>query len=79
MYMKKMTCNDIGGACNAIIQGNTAEEMVNNATEHVIKMSKKDDGHKRDKEMIDQTQQDPQAGKKWFAEFQVKFAALPEE
>jgi hypothetical protein len=79
MNMKKMTCKDIGGACNAVIEGNTAEELINNATKHVIKMSKKDDGHKKDKAMIDKTQQDPQAAKKWFEEFKVKFDALPEE
>lgn len=77
--MKKMTCREIGGACNAVIQGNTAEELINRATKHVITMSRKDNGHKKDKAMIDKTQQNPQAAKKWMEEFQVKFDALPEE
>ena len=74
-----MTCKDIGGSCNKFIEGNTAQEMVNNAAEHVVKMSKKDEGHKKDKEMMDKTQKTPEVGKKWYKEFQIKFATLTEE
>jgi predicted small metal-binding protein len=77
--MKKMTCKNIGGSCNAIIEGNTAEEMVNNAAAHVVKMSKKDQGHRLDKAMMNHTQQTPEVGMKWFKEFKVKFSSLPAE
>jgi hypothetical protein len=40
-------------------------------------MSEKDAGHKRDKEVMDASQNDPQHIEKWMADFQAKFDALP--
>ena len=77
--MKKMTCKELGGSCEAVIEGNTAEELANNGGKHLTEMSEKDEGHKRDKEVMDETQKNPELVKKWFEEFQVKFNALPEE
>jgi hypothetical protein len=77
--MRKMTCKEMGGSCEAIIEGNSAEEMVANGAKHLTEMSEKDEGHKKDKEVMDEAQKDPEHGKIWFEEFKVKFDALPEE
>lgn len=76
--MKKMTCRDMGGSCDAVIEGNTAEEMAMNGGKHLSEMSEKDEGHKKDKEMMEATQKDPEQTKKWMADFSATFDALPE-
>jgi predicted small metal-binding protein len=76
--MKKMTCKELGGSCDTAIEGNSAEEMMENAAKHVTEMSEKDEGHRQDKAMMDKTQQAPEVSKKWFEEFKLKFNSLPE-
>jgi hypothetical protein len=76
--MKKMTCKEMGGSCDAVIEGNTAEEMALNGGKHLTEMSEKDAGHKRDKEVMDASQNDPEHIEKWMADFKTKFEALPE-
>ena len=77
--MKKMTCRQMGGSCDAIIEGNTAEEMAKNGGKHLTEMSTKDEGHKRDKEVMDQSQNNPEHIEKWLKEFKIKFDALPQQ
>jgi len=38
--MKKLTCRDLGGACDEEITGNSFEEMGNNCKAHVMEKSK---------------------------------------
>jgi len=76
--MKKMTCREMGGSCDAVIEGNTAEEMALNGGKHLTEMSEKDAGHKRDKEVMDASQNDPKHIAKWMAEFKTKFDSLPD-
>lgn len=68
----------MGGSCDAVIQGNTAEEMALNGGKHLTEMAEKDAGHKRDKVVMDASQNDPGHIQKWMAEFKAKFDALPE-
>jgi hypothetical protein len=75
--MKQMTCREMGGSCDAVIEGNTAEEMALNGGKHLTEMSEKDAGHKRDKEMMASSQQDLEQTKVWMKDFKVKFDALP--
>jgi hypothetical protein len=35
VQMKKMTCREMGGSCDAVIEGNTAEEMALNGGIHL--------------------------------------------
>jgi predicted small metal-binding protein len=35
--MLSITCRDVGQNCNCIIQGETEEELMENATEHAVK------------------------------------------
>jgi hypothetical protein len=76
--MKKMTCREMGGSCDAAITGNTAEEMVANGGKHLTEMSGKDEGHKKDKAMMDTSQKNPELMRKWLEEFKVKFDSLPD-
>lgn len=76
--MKKMTCREMGGSCDAVIEGDTAEEMAVNGGKHLTEMSEKDEGHKKDKEVMDASQNNPEHIAKWLEEFKVKFDTLPE-
>ena len=77
--MKQMTCREMGGSCDAVIEGNTANEMAANGGKHLEQMSEKDEGHKKDKQAMDASQKDPEHIQKWFEEFKLKFEALPEK
>ena len=72
--MKSLTCSQIGGPCETQFTGETAEEVVKIATEHV--MSNDDDGHKALAEgMQNMSAEELNA---WNAEVQTKFDAAPD-
>lgn len=75
--MKTMTCRQMGGPCDEPITGETAEEMTDNGTKHV--MSKEDEEHKRVLVMMQDMMKDLEAMKKWNEDFAKKFAELPED
>ncbi len=78
--MKTMTCRQMGGPCDTAIQGNTAEEMMNNGAAHIKEMAGKgDEEHKKVLEMMDEMQKNPESGKEWNEKFMKDFAELPEE
>ena len=74
--MKTMTCKDMGGPCDAEIQGETAEELMANGGAHVEMMKDSDEGHMAAFEMMQAASEDPAKMKAWMDDFQAKFAAL---
>jgi len=69
--MKQMTCAQMGGpaTCNAMIQGNTAEEMVQKGMKHI------EQAHP---EMaMDIKKMKPEETTKWMDDFKTKFDAAP--
>lgn len=76
--MKTMTCRQMGGPCDAPIQGSTVEEMSANGAKHLQDMAN-DSDHQKALEMMNQTMADPEANKKWSEEFAEKFNAAPAE
>lgn len=77
--MKTMTCMQMGGPCEAPIQGSTPQEMAQNGGAHLKEMADKgDDAHKQALAMMQTTQGNPDAEKKWMDDFTAKFNALPE-
>lgn len=78
--MKTMTCRQMGGPCDEQIHGSTADEMMNNGAMHVTEMANSgDEEHKKVLAMMEETRQNPEAGKVWFEKFASDFAALPED
>jgi len=75
--MKSMTCKEMGGPCDAKISGNTAEELMNNGSDHI--RSNDDEGHKKAVAMMEDMKNKPEEGKKWNDDFAAKFDALPED
>ena len=71
--MKTMTCREMGGKCDAEIQGETAEEIMEKGKKHVHEAQ--DETHKAlVEEMKDATEEDMAA---WEKSFREKYNAAP--
>lgn len=78
--MKTITCKQMGGPCDANIQGNTPEEMMQKGGVHVNEMAAKgDDGHIKAKEMMDAAVNNPEDLKKWQDQFMQTYNMASEE
>ena len=72
--MKKMTCRQMGGACDTEITGATADELHENGKKHVHEAQ--DEGHKAIVEKMKAMSDEDY--KAWKTDFDSKFEALPE-
>ena len=72
--MKKMTCREMGGVCDAEIQGETAEEMGGNGKKHVHEST--DEAHRELCEKMKTISDEEMAA--WKKDFETKFAAAPD-
>ncbi|MEK9167123.1 MAG: DUF1059 domain-containing protein [Patescibacteria group bacterium] len=75
--MKKTTCRELRGACDAEITGETAEEMGENSKKHVMEMIQAGDpDHQAAMEdMMKLGQADQMA---WYEGFKNSFDSLPD-
>lgn len=70
--MKKFTCREMGGTCDEVIEGETADEIGKKGAEHVEKMAAQgDESHKALKEGMDAQGEEGKA--KWWDDFRKKF------
>jgi hypothetical protein len=77
--MKKMTCNQLGGACEKQFQANTFEEMAQLSKAHAMEMFKAGDaGHLKAMQEMQHLMKSPEAMKTWFENKRKEFDALPE-
>ena len=61
----------MGGPCDAVIEGNTMEEVAQKGSEHVVGMADSDPAHK---EVHEQMESQGEEGKaKWFEGFKEKW------
>lgn len=73
--MKKTTCNNLRGVCDAEITGETAEEMGENGKKHVMEMIMAGDtDHQAAVEDMMKLSQEEQ--EKWYADFISSFDSL---
>lgn len=73
--MKKTSCKNLAGACEAIITGNTPEEMGENSRQHVMKLVQAgDEAHKKAMEAM--MTLSPEDQQKWYKEFEDSFNSL---
>jgi len=72
--MKNTTCKEMGGCCDAVITGNTAEEWKTNGHTHLNSMT--DEAHVAVKKGMEEG--GPEAAAKWEAENVAKFSSAPE-
>ena len=78
--MKKMTCKELGGACDKEFQAETFEEMANLSKQHGMEMfQKQDPEHLEAMGKIQALMMNPDALNAFFEEKQKAFNALPDE
>jgi len=76
--MKKMTCRQLGGACDLVFEANTFEEMANLSKQHGMEMfQKSDEDHLNAMKEMRALMQSPEDMKKWFDGKRAEFDALP--
>ncbi len=73
--MKKTTCRDLRGACDAEITAETAEQMGENCKQHVLQEIQ--EGDTAHKEAVEKWMQVPkEEQEKWFEDFKADFDSL---
>ena len=77
--MKKMTCQQLGGACDKEFYANTFEEMAEQSKQHGMEMFQKGDApHLKVIQEMMQMMQNPAEMQAWMDSKRKEFDALPE-
>ncbi len=77
--MKKMTCRELGGACDRIFMGSTFEEIEQQSKAHAKEMMQiRDADHLQAMKAMMELMQDPQAMKSWMDDRRRAFQNAPE-
>lgn len=77
--MKKLTCKDLGGACDHVFEAETFQEMAEMSKAHGMEMFQKQDAaHLKAMEEMQALMRSPDAMNKWFAAKQELFNQQPE-
>lgn len=77
--MKKMTCKQLGGACDLAFQANSFEEIAELSKKHGMELFQQhDQAHLEAMNKMQGLMQSPEAMKDWMAERKAEFNALPE-
>ena len=75
--MKKITCKEMGGDCDAVVTGETAEELMANGKKHVHDLAESgDEVHKGTVKKMEELSEEDR--KKWAEDFAGKFDSLEE-
>jgi len=78
MTMKKMTCRQLGGACDEEFHAETFEEMAELSKNHGMEMFQaSDEAHIKAMEEMRALMQTPEAMSEWFENKRKEFDALP--
>lgn len=75
--MKKTTCKNLRGACDAEILGATQEEMSDNCKKHVMEMLQNGD-EPHTTAMNEMMKMSPEDQQKWYEDFKESFSSLEE-
>ncbi len=75
--MKQLTCRELGGACDEVITGDTAEEMAENSKNHgMLMMQQNDVAHLEALEKMQHMS--PEDMNAFMADFQKRFEEAEE-
>ena len=78
--MKTFTCNELGGACDAKISGETMDEVGMKAREHGMEMVKKgDESHMKAMEKMKKMGEVPGAHEEWMKKTAEQWAVKAED
>ena len=75
--MKKMTCKQLGGACDLEFQANTFDEIAKLSKKHGKEMFEKNDAaHLEAMHKMQELMKNPEDMKKWFEDKRKEFDSL---
>ncbi len=75
--MKKMTCKELGGACDLVFEAETFEEIAELSKKHGTEMfHKKDAPHLEAMNAMQELMKSPEKMKAWFDNKRKEFNAL---
>lgn len=78
--MKTMTCEQMGGPCDAVFHGETADEVIKAQDKHLREsVAGGDETHKSALEAMKARWKNPIKGMGWYRNTKKTFAALPED
>ena len=76
--MKKMTCKQLGGACDLEFQADSFEEMGELSRNHAREMfQQNDEAHLKAAEAMKALMQQPGSMEEWMAKKKAEFDSLP--
>ena len=77
--MKRVTCKQLGGACDLVFEANTFKEAASLSQQHGMKMAKANDqAHLYAMEEMQVLKADPQAMQQWMKEKEEMLNSLPD-
>jgi predicted small metal-binding protein len=78
--MKTMTCKELGGPCDFLLHGDTADEIIKAQDKHLNEIvSSGDETHRGALKEMKGRWRRPIAGMTWYRNTKRDFAALPED
>ena len=78
--MKTMTCQQLGGACDLRLRGETADEVIKAQDKHLREaVAAGDSTHEAALKDMKGRWKNPVKGMGWYKNTKKKFAALPED
>lgn len=78
--MKTMTCEQLGGACDLPLRGETADEVIQAQDKHLKEVvAAGDEAHKDALKDMKGRWKNPIKGMGWYKNTKREFAALPED
>jgi predicted small metal-binding protein len=78
--MKTMTCKQLGGPCEYVLRGTTADEVIKAEDKHLKEMVAGGDAtHQSALKEMKGRWRNPIAGLGWYRKTKREFAALPED
>lgn len=76
--MKRMSCKELGGACDMIFEAETFQDIANKSRAHGVEMFQQGDaGHLRAMDAMKVLMKTPGAIQTWMKEKEAHFNALP--
>ena len=77
--MKKMSCQQLGGACEEEFRADSFEEIAEMSKQHGMDMfQKKDEAHLKAMNEMQESMRTPDAMTEWFENKRKEFDTLPE-
>lgn len=78
-FMKTITCNQLGGACEKEFRAETFEEIAEMSKQHGMEMfQKQDEVHLNAMSKMQELMKEPGEMEKWFESNRKEFDALPD-